>query len=245
MSKFEEVRKNLIALTKEKISKEFSRKDLQLIKIINTIDYLDKVINIMIEKLREWYMLYNPEEEYKTSNHDILLEKIIQKKEKRSYGGIFDNEQLNLLREFALRIKHIKDLREKLEKKVESLAVEICPNASKIAPPILVARYLEKAGGLDKLARMPASTIQVLGAEKTLFIHLSKGIPPPKHGILFQHPLVRNSPKKMRGKISRFLANKLAIAFREDYFGRDLTVGEKLKEEVEQKYEELKNKFMK
>tara|TARA_B100000029_G_scaffold511983_1_gene607403 strand:- start:567 stop:1328 length:762 start_codon:yes stop_codon:yes gene_type:complete len=86
----------------------------------------------------------------------------------------------------------------------------------------LAVRIVALAGNLSKLARMPASTIQLLGAEKALFRHMADGSPPPKHGILYQHPTVKSSIGKEKGKASRKLAAKVAIAAKIDYFrGKD------------------------
>ena len=73
-------------------------------------------------------------------------------------------------------------------------------------------------GGLERLAKLPSSTIQVLGAEKALFRAIKTGSRPPKHGILFQHDDVHSAPKWQRGKVARSLANKIAIAARIDNF---------------------------
>ena len=73
------------------------------------------------------------------------------------------------------------------------------------------ARIISKAGSLARLARLPASTIQILGAEKALFRALKTGARPPKHGLLFQHPLIHSAPKWQRGKIARAVASKVAI----------------------------------
>ena len=66
---------------------------------------------------------------------------------------------------------------------------------------------------------MPASTIQLLGAEKALFRHMADGSPPPKHGVLYQHPTVKRSSGKDKGRASRKLAAKVAIAAKIDFFG--------------------------
>ncbi len=119
---------------------------------------------------------------------------------------------------------------------------KIAPNLSAIAGPVLGARLLAKAGGLKKLALLPASTIQVIGAEKALFRHLRTGARPPKHGILFQHPLVRNAKKWQRGKIARTIAAKLAIAAKEDYFGGKY-IADDLRKEIEERVKEIKEKY--
>jgi nucleolar protein 56 len=74
------------------------------------------------------------------------------------------------------------------------------------------------AGGLAPLSRLPGSAIQVLGAKTALFSHLKNATPPPKHGIIFQHRRIHNAPAEVRGKVSRVLAAKLAIAARLDMY---------------------------
>ena len=101
---------------------------------------------------------------------------------------------------------------------------------------------LEKAGSLKKLAFLPASKIQVMGAEKSLykaFSRMRKGkkAKVPKHGVIFQHPFIKTLPKSKRGKMARFMAAKLAIAARIDYFKGE--IDENLAESVRKKYEEL------
>jgi nucleolar protein 56 len=83
---------------------------------------------------------------------------------------------------------------------------------------VLGARLIARAGSLEKLATMPASSIQVMGAGEALFKHLKAGTPSPKHGLIFKHPLISGAPKKARGRIARMLAGKAAIAARVDYF---------------------------
>jgi nucleolar protein 56 len=81
---------------------------------------------------------------------------------------------------------------------------------------------VSQAGGLDRLARLPASTIQVLGAERAFFEHLRGKAPPPRHGWLFLHPDIQGAPKRLRGKLARGLAGKVAIAARMDQQGAPL-----------------------
>jgi nucleolar protein 56 len=93
------------------------------------------------------------------------------------------------------------------------------PNLNALLGPELTARLLAQAGGLDRLARLPASTIQVLGAEKAFFEHLRGRAPPPRHGLLFLHPSIQSAPRPERGKLARALAGKAAIAARRDRAG--------------------------
>ena len=106
-------------------------------------------------------------------------------------------------------------LRDWLEKKVVTFA----PSLGALLGPLLAARLIGAAGSLARLARMPGSTIQTLGAEKAFFAHRGGGAPPPKHGLLLAHSLVRDAPRQQRGKFARQLAAKVAIAARLDCYG--------------------------
>jgi nucleolar protein 56 len=131
--------------------------------------------------------------------------------------------------------------REKLAEYVEATMKKIAPNMTDVAGSTIGARLIAKAGGLDRIARLPASTIQVLGAEKALFRALRTGARPPKHGILFQHEAVHTAPKWQRGKIARALANKIAIAARIDYYRGEKEGG--LTATLEKRLDEIKVKY--
>src|SRR5207249_11850227 len=83
---------------------------------------------------------------------------------------------------------------------------------------IIAARLVTLAGSVEDLARAPAGTVQLLGAERALFRHLRTGSRPPKHGVLFQHPLVHRAPTWQRGAIARALAGRIAMAARADAY---------------------------
>ncbi len=106
-------------------------------------------------------------------------------------------------------------LRDWLEKKIVTFA----PSLGALLGPLLAARLIGAAGSLARLARMPGSTIQTLGAEKAFFAHRGGGAPPPKHGLLLAHSLVRDAHRQQRGKLARQLAAKAAIAARLDCYG--------------------------
>jgi nucleolar protein 56 len=104
------------------------------------------------------------------------------------------------------------------------------------------ARLLSLAGGLEELSRLPASTIQVLGAEKALFRALKTGANPPKHGIIFQHPLIHRASWWQRGKVARVLAGKLSIAARIDAYSGEYQADE-LKYTLDKRIEDIKKKY--
>jgi nucleolar protein 56 len=112
----------------------------------------------------------------------------------------------------------------------------LAPNLKNILTAIIGARLIAKAGSLLRLAQMPSSTIQIIGAEKALFRALKTGTRPPKHGLIFQHPSVNSAPKWQRGKIARALSAKIAIAVRIDVYrkgGLDHSLLDKLTKRIE------------
>lgn len=214
--KYEKLRRKALKETKRKVKKEASRKDLQMIQIIKSIDILDKTSNLLFEQLRDWYMLQFPLKGIK-ENLDSFVEKICKIKKKESSEMV----------DFAKTIKKMRSERKKLEKHLEKLMKKHVPNLDVVAGPLIGARLLASAGSLKKFARFPSSTIQVLGAEKALFSHLRKGTKPPKHGIIFHHPRVRSANYQKRGKAARKLASKISIAAKIDYFGGEF-IGKEL-----------------
>ena len=175
--------------------------DINLIQAIEALDENYGVTNILSERLLTWQSQTNG-----SARQDIdeLL------------GNNALPEHLVTLKEhYEFSVKSAKFLSEYIEQN----APIIIPLTVNIVGNQLAVRLVAAAGSLSKLARMPSSTIQLLGAEKALFRHMSDGSPPPKYGYLYQHPLVRKASKKDKGKISRKLASKVSIASKIDYYG--------------------------
>ena len=128
---------------------------------------------------------------------------------------------------------------DRMEDAIRVLASEHLPSLSKLLGPLLAARLCVSAHGRMRLARLPAGTVQILGAEKAFFSHLHNGTPPPKHGHIFMHPWISRSPWWIRGKVSRMLAAKVAIASRIDHFGGDPWTSKEVAE-VEQKVGQIR-----
>ncbi len=261
-----------VTFSSQKIAEVSSKADLHIIQCINAIDELDKMINILSARIREWYGLHFPELEglvqsinsytdiiirlgYRDSinNIDVLKQLKISDNEKKliaivesaksSKGGTISRGNIEMIRILAEEVKRLDSIRDKLAKHLDYEMEHIAPNIKDILGSTIGARIIAKVGGLDKLAVLPASTIQVLGAEKALFRALKTGTRPPKHGILFQHPLVHSAPRWQRGKIARVLATKVALAARIDAYSgtKDPSIVKKLQErinEIREKYKE-------
>ncbi len=221
-----------------------------LAKAVDTIQDLNEIINIKMERLRDWYSLHFPElkdqvndEDYVEliseygSRQDIMKNVDLDMDEEHTGGEVTDRE-VELFQRLAESVKDDMMYRNELHDYVENRMDEYAPNLAALTGPKLGGELIAHVGSLKELAKKPASTIQVLGAEKALFKHLEKGTKPPKHGVILQHPYVHRAPKDKRGKIARTFANKIAIAARLDYFDGEYK-GEELKAEVEEKIEQI------
>ena len=236
-----------IMLSSSKVSEVSASPDLHITQAINTLDETDKIINGISSRIREWYGLHFPELDnivdsihgysqivlagrrenlskqiYEDAGFPDSKVEMLSLVGEKSRGGDISDENLVMVQSLAKQILELHDLRKKLEEHVETEMNAIAPNLSCILGPSVGARILARAGSLKNLAVMPASTIQVLGAEKALFRSLKTGSQPPKHGLLFQHALVHTAPRWQRGKIARAIAAKAAIGARVDFYGRGL-----------------------
>jgi nucleolar protein 56 len=255
-------------LAKLKVKGAVEKRDLLVAQAIQTLDDVDKTINLFMSRLREWYGIHFPELDRLLEKHETYARLVVnignredftaerlereglpgQKAEqitnaaKTSMGADLSERDLAQIQALGRRVLDLYDLRESLEKYIDDVMEEVAPNIKALTGALLGARLIALAGGLNNLAKMPASTLQVLGAEKALFRSLKTGTKPPKHGIIFQHPYLHEAKKWQRGKIARALAGKLAIAARTDAFGGRF-IGEELKADLEKRVEEIRQKY--
>ena len=115
-------------------------------------------------------------------------------------------------------IKYRVELSGYLKDKMKKLA----PNTSALVGETVGARLISHAGSLSNLSKYPASTIQILGAEKALFRALKTRGKTPKYGLLYHSSFIGKAQTKNKGKVSRYLANKLAMSSRIDMFSNDV-----------------------
>jgi len=230
-----------LKLAKAKI-KESVNEDQLVIQAVSSINEIEKVANLLTRRLREWYSYYNPEFSESIENNEKFVELILQKDRKTllkeirvsdSMGADFKKEDIIPMNDQALQIIELNKFKKKQNDYLEKLLSRYCPNITAICPVSIAALLLKQAGSLKRMAMLPASTIQLLGAEKALFRHLrNKKNAAPKFGYLHEHPLVAKSNNK--GKTARVLADKISIASRIDYF-RGKFMGDKLKKQIEAK----------
>ncbi|WP_042708206.1 NOP5/NOP56 family protein [Methanobrevibacter wolinii] len=258
----EEYTEKLINITNEiavyKMKESSQEEDKLLIQAINSIDEIDEGISKLIERLREWETIYFPEIETMHNNESYVKlvsdfknrEDAIKNSETLednliSNGADLDKDDIFILNEFAKSIKLLQESRKDIEEYINSKMKKIAPNLQNLIGSTLGAKLISHAGSLKRLAMFPASTIQIMGAEKALFRHLKTGENPPKYGLIYQDPIVRNSNYWNRGKIARKLALKISLAVKRDYFTDKYEPG--LKEEFEKEVEiiEKENPFPK
>ncbi|MEA3229412.1 MAG: hypothetical protein U9P44_00710 [archaeon] len=232
-----------ISMTKDSI-KEASTEDRRIVSAITTIDELESAANTLAIKLKEWYGLYFPELlETVKSNEKLAAiisrnadrDTISEENAKNSIGGDFSPDDITPMQNYAQLIHQIYLSKTELENYVMEKSRQVMPNTSELINPMLAARLLAEAKNLKKLSSFPSSTIQIMGAQKALFRHMKNMGGSPKHGLIFQSPLVNQAPRKLRGKIARMLASKLSISLKMDYFDKKLKGGKKLKEDLDRR----------
>jgi nucleolar protein 56 len=180
--------------------------DQQLIHAIRAMDDLAQTANELAERAAEWAGSQFGESE---EGLEYVLEIAERDPETALEAEIVD---------FAGTVRDIQSRRERLQSFIQEQAPVVAPNLTMLADPVLAARLIALAGGLDSLAKKPSGTIQVLGAEDALFAHLEGHAPSPKHGIIFTHEYVRGTRPEQRGSAARALAGKLTIAARIDHY---------------------------
>ena len=220
------------------------KEDLLIIQAVKTIEDLDKIANGLCKRLREWYSLYFPESSERIDDNETFVNTILEKDKKTlmreysielSMGKDLDDFDLNEMIRFAKKVQSIYEERRSLEEYISKVMKKICPNMHAISGTNIGAKLIAKAGSIEKMVFMPASTIQLLGAEEALFRHIKTGARPPKYGILLQHPIVSKAKKSDKGKVAKAIADKITIAIKVDFFKGEF-VGDKLKKDLEKRF---------
>lgn len=246
----ESVRDEALEKAREELSEQASS-DLLVIKAVKQLEQIEEGLDRTLESFREWYSVHFPELEEAINNDKQFIDIIADEPNKEnlesfnslaedSTGRELREKDLDILENVAKDIQNYYSSKERIENYIDDLTSEDMPNLSEILGPVLTAKLLALSGGLEDIAKSPASTIQVLGAEKALFRYLSGEGSSPKHGVLFEHEYVGSLPENERGKMARFIANKCVIAARLDFYG-EKDKSEKFREEVRQKYLELED----
>jgi len=235
-----------------------------IIQSIALLDQLDKDVNTFSMRIREWYSYHFPElvkivpdnymfaksakfiKDRKNLTQDQLedLEKIVMDSAKAQ--AIIDAAKMSMgmdisivdlmnIELFAERVVKLSEYRKKLSTYLHNKMNLVAPNLQSLIGDQVGARLISHAGSLTNLAKYPASTVQILGAEKALFRALKTRSNTPKYGLIYHSSFIGRAGLKNKGRISRFLANKCSIASRIDCFLEQPTsvFGDTLKQQVE------------
>lgn len=255
-------RSKYLHAAREEVREQYTGKGASLIQAVRAIDDLDATRSLLFTRLDEWWKIHFPEfrleneETYckivsrfgsrEDFEHSALAEIIgddkatsLMTQAQASFGAPLTASEKQAIRHLADAVLALDDGRKKLEAFTSTESSRVLKNLAHLLDGLVAARLLSMAGSLEKLAQMPASTLQVIGAEKALFKHLRSGTAPPKHGVIFQSSLIRGAPVAQRGKIARALSAKLAIAVKADAFTGNF-IAPKLKTDLEKRLKAIR-----
>jgi nucleolar protein 58 len=182
----------------------------------------------------------------KINFHEILpeeLENELKSAAEISMGTEVSDEDIDNIKDLCEQVISISEYREQLYEYLKNRMAAIAPNLTVLVGELVGARLIAHAGSLLNLSKHPASTVQILGAEKALFRALKTKHETPKYGLIYHASLIGQAPPKHKGKISRVLAAKAALAIRYDALGEEAlaepSVGIDGREKVERRIRQL------
>lgn len=255
------------AYSRARVKFSVQRNDNHIIQAIATLDHLDKSINTFSMRVREWYSWHFPElirivsenQLYArlalfigdkkrlsaTDLHDLAAQvnddgeiaQSILDAARVSMGQDLSDSDMENVTTFAMRVVSLSNYRKSLHGYLVSKMGIVAPNLAALIGEVVGARLISHAGSLTNLCKYPASTVQILGAEKALFRALKTKGNTPKYGLIYHSSFIGRAGLKNKGRVSRFLANKCSIASRIDNFSEIPTTrfGEALKQQVEER----------
>ena len=255
------------AYSRAKVKFSVQKNDNHIIQAIATIDHLDKAVNTFSMRVREWYGWHFPElvkivsennkyarcalfiGDKKTLTEDSLHDlaaivdddlstaRAIIEAARVSMGQDINEDDMNNVMAFAKRTVSLSTYRRTLGAYLTSKMSVVAPNLAALIGETVGARLISHAGSLTNLAKYPASTVQILGAEKALFRALKTKGNTPKYGLIYHSSFIGKAGMKNKGRISRFLANKTSIASRIDNFSAapSRKFGEALRAQVDER----------
>jgi nucleolar protein 56 len=201
------------AVAREQVSEREGADERQLVHAVRSMDDLQRTANELAERVAEWAGSRGLD----VGTGVAGAREVVELDADDPLG-----DQLVALAE---RVVALDAAATDVRSEVERTARRVAPNLSALGGPVLAARLISLAGGLEALAKKPSGTLQVLGAEDALFAHLRGDAPSPKHGVIYAHEYVRGTAPEQRGSAARALAGKLTIAARIDHYSGDLRPG--------------------
>ncbi|MBU0756952.1 MAG: hypothetical protein KKF44_02715 [Nanoarchaeota archaeon] len=238
--------------TKQKIQDSVTE-DILVQQCVNAIDEYARAANLLVKRLREWYSFYFPEISKKIEDNDTFVKLILKNSKKEmmkemklvfSMGkDIPEKDRIGMM-DLAKQVSSIYGSKEEAEIYLEKMMKDNYPNLTAIAGAQIGAKLISFAGSIKRLVMFPASTVQLLGAEKALFRHMvNRRCLPPKYGVIHEHPFIQKAPKSIHGKVARVLADKISLAVKIDYFKGEFR-GDALRKEVEERIVEMNRQLV-
>eukprot|EP00817_Percolomonadidae_sp_ATCC50343_P005893 CAMPEP_0117427752 /NCGR_PEP_ID=MMETSP0758-20121206/7561_1 /TAXON_ID=63605 /ORGANISM="Percolomonas cosmopolitus, Strain AE-1 (ATCC 50343)" /LENGTH=354 /DNA_ID=CAMNT_0005213625 /DNA_START=275 /DNA_END=1336 /DNA_ORIENTATION=- len=248
------------SLSRYKLKFSPDKIDTLIVQAISLLDELKKELNIYAMRLKEWYGWHFPElakiiphnETYakvvltmgnRIDSENVDLSDILSDEHTKevkdmariSMGTSVSDEDMHHIKSLATEVIETYKYQQQLDSYVKVRMQAIAPNLTLLLGEILGAQLMAKAGSLMNLAKCPASTVQILGAEKALFRAMKSDQKTPKYGIIYNASLIGRTPAKFKGRIARVLAAKCAISCRVDALGEmeEATIGHDGKDSVE------------
>ncbi|KAJ7156103.1 hypothetical protein C8R43DRAFT_425740 [Mycena crocata] len=253
--------------SRSKLKFNVNRIDNMIIQAIALLDQLDKDVNLFSMRIREWYGYHFPElVRLVPDNHqyarvaqfigdkdalseeklpdlaailddDSTIAQNILDAARGSMGSSLSEIDMLNISAFATRVVSISEYRKSLVSYLSEKMNVVAPSLTALLGERISARLISHAGSLTNLSKYPASTVQILGAEKALFRALKTKGNTPKYGLIYHSTFIGRAGPKHKGRISRFLANKCSIASRIDCYSDNPTskFGEALRAQVEER----------
>lgn len=229
------------SLARHKLKFSPDKIDTMIIQAIALLDDLDKELNTYAMRVKEWYGWHFPEmakiindniayarvvlkmgmrTEFETTDlSDILPEEIeaaVKNAADKSMGTEISAEDLDNIQALAEQVVGFSDYRQQLASYLTARMTAIAPNLTALVGELVGARLIAHAGSLMNLSKSPASTLQILGAEKALFRALKTKHDTPKYGLIYHASLIGQATGKNKGKMARILAAKASLGIRVD-----------------------------
>ena len=229
------------SLSRHKLKFSPDKVDTMIVQAIALLDDLDKELNTYAMRVKEWYGWHFPEMgrivndnlayarvilsmgmRTSAANADLAeilpeeIETAVKAAAEISMGTEITTEDLENIQALAEQVVSFTEYRQQLSGYLSARMAAIAPNLTALVGDLVGARLIAHAGSLMNLAKSPASTIQILGAEKALFRALKTKHDTPKYGLIYHASLIGQATGKNKGKIARMLATKAALGLRVD-----------------------------
>ena len=240
-----------LLLSKQDVDDSASDPDRRLEHLIRAADELRGSWVLLEARLTEWIVLLLPRARMEADRN--RLAKLVMSADSISdLAAHFEvtpppvppsESEWVVIKNWSESVASLQSQLDRIESAIRELSLIHLPSLSAIAGPLIAAKLCVAAHGRMRLARLPAGTVQILGAEKAFFSHLKLGTKPPKHGLIYAHLFISRSPKPVRGRISRMFAARMSLAARIDAFN-GTPWGEDELRLIEERVEKIRKQYL-